>query len=75
MDRLRFGELDVEDDAEHGRALFNLKQVLVLLLELLRAVLVLEVTSFSATSSAGSLPRAIPSTSSMRFLAWWNMRT
>ena len=33
------------------------------------------VTSFSVTSSAGSFPRAMPSTSSIRFLAWWNNLT
>ena len=38
----RLDELDVEDDAEHGSALLDLEQVLELLLELLRAVLVLD---------------------------------
>jgi hypothetical protein len=42
VDRLRFGELDVDDDAERGRALLDLKEVLVLLLQLLRTVLVLD---------------------------------
>src|SRR5690349_9935689 len=42
MDRPRFRELDVEDDSEHSRALFNLKQVLVLLLQFIPVFLNLD---------------------------------